>query len=179
MADHSCHRDISYIRFHSWEVTDPTASRLVRARQPEEVADLEQQALHAGRAERDRILEGSMSTQEVADLLGTSPGALTDRVKAKTLLGIEHNGSLRFPTWQFDPVGDNDVVSGLVQALKVLDASPFAQARWLQLPNSVLDGQTPLEALKAGRLQEVIAEATGVGAVAGTPAQDGQPLPAS
>jgi len=144
-------------------------SRLVCTRSPEEVADLERQALQIGFAERNKILERSMSTQEVADLLGTSRQTPHDRVKAKTLLGVEHNGSLRFPTWQFDPAGANGVVNGLGQVLKVLDVSPFAQARWLQLPNSVLGGQTPLDALKAGRLDEVIAEARGVGAVAGAP----------
>lgn len=144
-------------------------SRLARARPREEVADLERQALLIGLAERNRILEPSLSIQEVADLLGTSPHIPHNLIKARTLLGIEHNGSLRFPTWQFDPSGDNGVISGLGQVLKILEAPPFAQARWLQIPNRVLDGQTPLEALKAGRLQEVIAEARGVGAVAGTP----------
>lgn len=36
---------------------------------------------------------------------------------------------------QFDPAGENGVISGLGEVLKVLDALPFAQARWLQLPN--------------------------------------------
>lgn len=150
-------------------VSNEVPSRLVHARSPEEVADLQRRALQVGFAERKKILEQSLSTQEVADLLGTSRQTPHDRVKAKTLLGVEHNGALRFPTWQFDPAGAHGVVHGLSQVLKVLNVSPFAQARWLQLPNSVLDHQTPLDALKSGRLDEVLVEARSVGAVAGTP----------
>jgi len=147
--------------------TVKSSSQLVRARSPEQVAELDRRALQAAFAERSRILEGSFTTQEVAALLRTSRQTPHDRVRARTLLAIEDNGGLRFPAWQFDASGPNGIVDGLSEVLKELDAGPLAQARWLRRPNPVLEDRTPLEALQAGDLERVLAEARGVGAGAG------------
>ena len=43
--------------------------------------------------------------------------------------------------------------------------SDYSKLNWLTRPNPVLDGSTPIEALKLGQRERVLAEATAVGAV--------------
>ena len=142
------------------------SSLLVRPRSPEEERDVRRRALEASFRERERLLEGSLSTQEVASLLGVTRQTPHDRVKAKTLLAIEHKGSLRFPPWQFDADNSGGVVKGLPEVLRALSVGALAQARWLQRRNPVFEGRSPFEALQAGELERVVREARGVGASA-------------
>jgi CheY-like chemotaxis protein len=142
-------------------------SQLVSQRSPEQLAELDRKALELAFAQRKDLLEGSLTTQAVAKLLGTSRQTPHDRVKAKTLLAIEESGTLRFPHWQFDASGPNGVVPGFSEVLKELDGGPVAQARWFQHPNRVLEGRTPLQAIKDGDLARVLVEARAVGAAAG------------
>ena len=63
---------------------------------------------------------------------------------------------MRFPLSQFDPEGPDGVVSGLGMVLSALDLPPLAQAAWLERHHPALDGQTPIERLKAGDLADVV-----------------------
>jgi Protein of unknown function (DUF2384) len=72
------------------------------------------------------------------------------------------NGSYRFPIWQFDPGGADGVVNGLPMVLKGLQVSDFAKLNWLTRPNPVLEGLTPIVALKQGQLERVVQEAKGI-----------------
>lgn len=112
---------------------------------------------------RQKLLEGALTAPQVAKLLGTSRQTPHDRVKAGTLLAILDRGCLRFPLWQFDPEGSDAVVEGLPEVLRALDISPLAKANWLTRNNPILDGNSPLEALKQGQKERVLTEARGVG----------------
>lgn len=136
-----------------------------RTYSPSERAALEAAVLARSFARRREVLAGALSAPEVADLLGTSRQTPHDRTKACTLLGILDRGALRFPAWQFDPEGEDGVVSGLPDVLRVLRLSPFGKASWLSRPNPHLDGRTPAEALKAGETAAVRRLALSVGVV--------------
>jgi CheY-like chemotaxis protein len=124
--------------------------------------------LEAAFRERERLLRDSLSTQEVASLLGVTRQTPHDRAKQRTLLAVEDKNQQRFPPWQFDAFDDNGVVNGLPEVLRALAASPLAQARWLTSTSPVFEGRTPLQALKEGEVERVVNEARGVGAQAGS-----------
>ncbi len=126
-------------------------------------ARLELEGLERYFGARRQVLEGSLSTEQVASLLGTSRQTPHDRVRARTLLAVQDGGRLRFPPWQFDPEADDGVVGGLPQVLRAMRVSPLAAARWLTRGNPVLEGRAPLEALRAGEVRRVVAEAAGLG----------------
>jgi hypothetical protein len=87
-----------------------------------------------------------------------------DRLRAGTLLGILDQGKWRFPPlWQFDADGANGVIDGLAQVLQALQDTNLAKARWLQKPHPVFGGSSPLELLRHGRIEDVLAEAGQVG----------------
>lgn len=132
---------------------------------PAQRAEIEVRALKRYFDERRRMLDGSLSVDQVAALLGTSRQTPHDRAKARTLLAVPDGGRLRFPAWQFDADGPNGVIEGLPAVLRALRIGALAAVRWLTLPNAVLDKRTPLAALRAGDVDRVVAEAAGVGAV--------------
>ena len=119
-----------------------------------------------GFARRKTLLEGSLTAPEVARLLGTSRQTPHDRVKSKTLLAAPDGGALRFPLWQFDAAGPNGVVAGLPDVLRALNVPPYSQAAWLMKSNAQLQGRTPLEELKRGRVHRVTEAARAAGAFA-------------
>jgi hypothetical protein len=141
---------------------------VTKERSATEENTLRYRALVAAFDDRKKVLEDSLSTPEVASLLGSTRQTPHDRVKSKTLLAIEDSGQLRFPPWQFDASGPNGVVEGLPEVLRALSVGPLAQARWLTRKNPVLDGLTPLEMLKTGAYQRVVQEARGLAAQAGS-----------
>ncbi|MDQ3377684.1 MAG: MbcA/ParS/Xre antitoxin family protein [Actinomycetota bacterium] len=136
-----------------------------RTYSPSERATLEAAALARSFARRREVLAETLSAPEVADLLGTSRQTPHDRTKAGTLLGILDRGALRFPAWQFDPGGEDSVVSGLPEVLGALKLSPFGKASWLSRPNPYLGGRTPAEVLKDGETAAVRRLALSVGVV--------------
>ncbi|MCU0537360.1 MAG: MbcA/ParS/Xre antitoxin family protein [Hydrococcus sp. Prado102] len=113
---------------------------------------------------RRQLLAETITSEEVARLLGCkSRQTPLDRVKNNTLVAVLDNGKWRYPLWQFDPEGADGVVKGLPEVLKVLQVSNLAKVSWLTRPNPILDGLTPLDALKRGIVDRVVAEARGVG----------------
>ncbi|QIN78297.1 hypothetical protein GBA65_06970 [Rubrobacter marinus] len=146
---------------HRELVTDLTGGR-EHGRQ--ERSALEMATLARSFKRRRELLEGSLTASQVADLLGTTRQTPHDRVKVDTLLAILDRGAWRFPAWQFDPGGPDGVVEGLPEALQSLHASPLAKASWFMRPNVYLEGETPLEALRRGRIQAVRSAAATVGA---------------
>jgi hypothetical protein len=140
----------------------PLAEWLVEP--PANPAQLEFEALRRSFALRHQLLSSSIGTAEVNELLAAgSRQTVHDRLKAGTLLGILDQGKWRFPLWQFDADGPNGVIDGLAQVLQALQVSNLAKARWLQQPNPVFGGSTPLDLLRKGRLDVVLAEAGQVG----------------
>ena len=131
---------------------------------PANAAQLVFEALRRSFALRLQLLACTIGTAEVNELL--APGSrqtVHDRLKAGTLLGILDQGKWRFPLWQFDADGPNGVIDGLAQVLQALQVSNLAKARWLQQPHPVFGGSTPLDLLRHGRLEDVLAEAGQVG----------------
>jgi hypothetical protein len=53
---------------------------------------------------------------------------------------------------------------GLPAVPKALEISDYTKLNWLIRFNPYLDGQTPIQALKAGQKERVLAEAFAVGA---------------
>lgn len=126
---------------------------------------LETEALLRTVADRRSLLRDAVTAGQAACILGRSRQTVHDRVKAGTLLAISNGGILRFPPWQFAVDAPRGVVPGLPAVLAALEVSPLAKARWLTRPNATFQGQTPLDALKAGERARVVAEARGVGQV--------------
>ncbi|NJK50056.1 hypothetical protein HC931_19680 [Candidatus Gracilibacteria bacterium] len=129
----------------------------------EEKIQLELESLFRYFERRRQLLEGALTAAQVAKLLGTSRQTPHDRMKSQTLLGVLDRGAYRFPVIQFDPEAPDGVIDGLPEVLKVLEVSDLAKLSWLVRPNPILDGLTPVQALKKGLKERVIAEARGVG----------------
>jgi hypothetical protein len=131
---------------------------------PANAAQLEFEALRRSFALRHQLLACTIGTAEVNELLAAgSRQTVHDRLKAGTLLGILDQGKWRYPLWQFDADGPNGVIDGLAQVLQALQVSNLAKARWLQKPHPVFGGSAPLNLLRHGRLEDVLAEAGQVG----------------
>jgi hypothetical protein len=131
---------------------------------PANAAQLEFEALRRSFTLRRQLLASTIGSAEVNELLATgSRQTVHDRLKAGTLLGILDQGKWRFPLWQFDADGPNGVIDGLALVLQALQVSNLAKARWLQKPHPVFGGSTPVDLLRQGRLEDVLAEAGQVG----------------
>jgi hypothetical protein len=130
----------------------------------QERIQLEMETLSKHFQHRRQLLESSLTAVQVAQLLGTSRQTPHDRVSSQTLLAIRDNGKLCFPSWQFDPEGSDGVIEGFPAVLKTLEISDYAKLNWLTRVNPYLDGQTPIQALKTGQKERVLAEASAVGA---------------
>lgn len=104
---------------------------------------------------------GMLSTQEAA-MLDISPQAVHKRRRAGKLIGIAQGlKQYSFPAWQFE---GNHTVAGLERVLDVLgDHDPLMQVVFMLNPNDRLDGQRPLDLLRAGRLDEVLTTANALG----------------
>lgn len=135
----------------------------------EQEAQLEWKALQRAFEFRRVLLKDAVTTNQVAALLGISRQAVGERERKGLLLGEMEGGHLRFPLWQFDPAGSGGVIEGLPQVLRALDEGgpvpSLGKMSWLQKKNSSLGGGAPLEALREGRLAEVLAAARGALAV--------------
>lgn len=111
-----------------------------------------------GLAVKRRLLDmegGSITSQQMATLLGISRQAVDKRRKRRTLIGLDlgRRGYV-YPVWQVD-------LPGLVEALAVLDElSPWAQAGFFLTPNAWLADRTPLAALRAGEKDSVLRAAS-------------------
>jgi hypothetical protein len=134
------------------------------AASPSEVAAAQRANLMRGFALRRQVLQETLSAPEVADLLGAASRQTPyDRANAGTLIAIRDGGRLRFPLWQFDPQGPDGVLDGLAQTVAELPRqSPLGRIVWFITPKRQLQGRTPLELLRDGEVDPVLAEARAV-----------------
>lgn len=124
---------------------------------------LELANLHRLYQRRQRLLEKSLTSTEVAELLSwKTRKTIHDKLKANNILGIKEKGIYRFPAWQFDPEGDDGILDGLPQVLEVLEVSDLTKLNWLSKPHSAFDNRTPVEMLKQGNIHDVLVEARAV-----------------
>lgn len=113
---------------------------------------------------RAKLLENTITTTQVANLLNCSSRQTPlDRVKNQTLIAVKDNGQWKYPLWQFDAEGTDGVIQGLPEVIKILQVSNLAKISWLTHPNAVFDNHTPLEILKQGKIQQVVNESVRVG----------------
>jgi hypothetical protein len=108
-------------------------------------------ALLASGAEYRRIrIEAAdmVTTDEAADLAGTSRVTINAWIKAGRCIGVSNlRRGFKLPRWQFEPT-----ISPLLQSLsKTLGTTDGWQLlSFLETPSLALDGQTPRSALEQG-----------------------------
>lgn len=106
---------------------------------------------------RQSLLEragGSLSAEEAGKVLGgISRQAVDKRRRAGAVLALREASDWRYPVCQFQ---DGEVIDGIANVVKGLsEQGPWATLDFLLAPDTVLGGQSPLEALRAGQREEV------------------------
>jgi hypothetical protein len=92
---------------------------------------------------------GALTASEVGTLLNITRQAVDKRRRADGLLGIRQGSDWRYPRCQFDEPG-HEVIAGLSKLLQAFSQTgPWATLDFLLAPDETLEGQTPLESLRA------------------------------
>jgi len=138
--------------------------------QPDVLAVLRQQnpltpALVRGLRGREELLRyegGTISAGEAAMLLGVTRQSVDNRRRANKLIGLSlGRRGYAYPVWQF---AQNGTLPGLTEALAVLQHfSPWMQAHFMTTGDARLGGTTPLDALREGRVDDVLRAAHAFG----------------
>ena len=106
------------------------------------------------KAELVELAGGLYTLTEVAAILTISEQLVEQRRKAAELIAIETREGYRYPACQFTPDG---IVKGLSEVLSVMPIrADWMRLEWLLVPDDALEGISPPEALRAGRLEDVI-----------------------
>ncbi|MET3900428.1 hypothetical protein ABIB57_004394 [Devosia sp. UYZn731] len=108
-----------------------------------------------------RLGGGAYSAEEAGRLLGITRQAVDKRRRANTLLALRSGSDWHYPACQFD---QGEVIAGLAEVIAgFASAGPWIALDFLLAPDTMLDGQTPLEALRRGLRDAVLrlARATG------------------
>jgi hypothetical protein len=118
-----------------------------------------------GLRERERLLSiegGTSSAEDVANHLNITRQAVNKRRQQGTLIGLDagRHGYL-YPRWQFIREGTLPGLEAVIEALEKHD--PWMQHVFMVSPNGRLDDVTPLEALRSGRLDDVLKAALAFG----------------
>jgi hypothetical protein len=132
------------------------ALRSVGAFKDEMTIGAENDPLIQSEAQYMALLEESLSAADAAKLLRVDVSRIRQRLRERSLFGIEYEGSWRLPRFQFER---RLVIPGLAQVLKELpsDLFPLDVVDWFLLPEPDLrleDGtapQSPREWLMSGR----------------------------
>jgi hypothetical protein len=119
----------------------------------------------AGAARKAELVDmagGLYPLQEVASILKISRQAIEKRRKAGTIIAVRTGDDYRYPACQFTPDGMVEGLDGILKAMPI--RADWMRLEWLLTPDDALDGVSPLEALKAGRLGDVMELARAHGA---------------
>jgi hypothetical protein len=105
---------------------------------------------------------GVLSSGRVAALLNVSRQAIDKRRAANQLLALaQGRRGYGYPIFQFE---DGKTLDGLEEVLKNLSAlDPWMQLRFFTSPHERLDNATPIEALRSGKVNDVVRAASGYG----------------
>jgi hypothetical protein len=141
--------------------SEVAALRSVGAFNDEAPIEADNDPLIKSQAQYMALLEESLSAAEAAKLLHVDVSRVRQRLRERSLFGIEHEGSWRLPRFQFER---RLVIPGLAQTLKALPADlfPLDVVDWFALPDSdlQLDSDTapmsPREWLLSGRPVETV-----------------------
>ncbi|MGO8792128.1 MAG: hypothetical protein ACLQVL_32730 [Terriglobia bacterium] len=105
---------------------------------------------------------GVFSSRRVAELLNVSRQAVDKRRAANQLLALtQGRRGYSYPTFQFE---DGKTLNGLEEVLRNLRAlDPWMQIRFFTSPHERLGNETPMEALRSGKVNDVVRAASGYG----------------
>lgn len=123
-----------------------------------EAVELARTVLEQDLADRawNEQLGPALSQRDVARLLGRSEQAVSK--DARLLRLRNRDGRPVYPVVQFRGRG---TLPGVAEVLRLLDGvvEPLTSASWLTAPNRALGGARPVDALRDGRIDEVLAVA--------------------
>jgi hypothetical protein len=142
--------------------SEVAALRSVGALKDEMSLGAENDPLIQSEAQYMALLEESLSAADAAKLLRVDVSRIRQRLRERSLFGIEYEGSWRLPRFQFER---RLVIPGLAQVLKELppDLFPLDVVDWFLLPEPdlQLEGdaapQSPREWLISGRPVDAVA----------------------
>jgi hypothetical protein len=105
---------------------------------------------------------GVISSGKVAELLNVSRQAVDKRRAANQLLALtQGRRGYSYPTFQFE---DGKTLNGLEEVLRNLRAlDPWMQLRFFTSPHERLGNETPIDALRSGKVNDVVRAASGYG----------------
>jgi len=141
---------------------EAAALRRVGAFKDEAPIRADSDPLIRSQAEYMGLLEESLSAAEAAKLLHVDVSRVRQRLRERSLFGLEHEGSWRLPRFQFER---RLVIPGLAQVLKALppDLFPLDVVDWFLLPDPDLQLDSdpaplsPRQWLMSGRSVERVA----------------------
>ena len=91
---------------------------------------------------------GTLSAEEVGNLLGITRQAVDKRRRANGLLAFRRSGDWRYPRCQFDEEA-HEVLEGISRIVHAFAGSgPWVTLDFLLTPDDAMDGQSPIEALR-------------------------------
>ncbi|MGF9763044.1 hypothetical protein AAII07_48625 [Microvirga sp. 0TCS3.31] len=106
------------------------------------------------KAELVELAGGLYMPSYVAAILKIPEQLVEQRRKAGELIAVETGEGYRYPACQFTPHG---IVTGLPEVLAMMPIRhDWMRLEWLLVPDEALEGLSPLEALRAGRLDDVV-----------------------
>jgi hypothetical protein len=103
------------------------------------------------------ILKGDdmLTARDFGPLIGASHETVNLKRKRHEVLGLEGaTRGVKYPRWQVTDAGLP--LPGLQKLFEALGAEPWTVFRFLKTRHAELDGQTALDALKAGRVEAVL-----------------------
>ena len=105
---------------------------------------------------------GVVSSGRVAELLNVTRQAVDKRRAANLLLALtQGRRGYSYPTFQFE---DGKTLNGIEEVLRNLRAlDPWMQLRFFTSPHERLGTETPIEALRSGKVNDVVRVASGYG----------------
>ena len=121
-------------------------------------------ARQRGSARVAEILNGTdmLSADAFAEEIGATRETVHKKRRRHEVLGLEGpKRGVRFPKWQVS--GSGGLIPSLPQLFEVLGDHPWTIYRFLLEEHGELDGRTGLEALRAGRIADVMATAETIG----------------
>src|SRR6202012_2204369 len=116
---------------------EEAALRSVGAFKDDRPIPVDSDPLIRSQAQYMALLEESLSAAQVAKLLGVDVSRIRQRLRDRSLFGIENEGNWRLPRFQFER---RRVIPGLSQVLKALpeDLFPLDMVDWFVLPDTDL-----------------------------------------
>jgi hypothetical protein len=107
--------------------------------------------------ESRRELEAtSVSRDEAATLLGTTPQSVTDCLESGRMVGFKRGRRWLIPAWQFDADAERGILDGLGELVQVFPGGTVTLSRWVVKPSADFGGATPRDLLAKGELMAVL-----------------------